>query len=130
MKENYKGIGKRKTSIAKVYLEEGSGFITVNGKEFSDFFKSNAGEEDKIKAPLIILNLIKSYNLKIFVRGGGISSRIDAIRLALSKALCKVDTNFRSELKSNFFLKRDSRIKERRKYGLRKARKAPQYSKR
>ncbi len=130
MNEVYTGIGKRKTSVAKAYLQEGSGTIKINGKSFLDFFASNSGEEEKIKTPLVLVNAINSYDLNIFVKGGGIMSRIDAIRLAISKTLCKADPNNRAILKSNFLLNRDSRIKERRKYGLRKARKAPQYSKR
>lgn len=130
MIEIYTGIGKRKTSIAKAYLVEGSGLIKINGKEFSEFFSSNLGEEEKIKSPLILLNLINSIDINIFVKGGGISSRIEAIRLAISKSLCKLNSEHRAKLKANFFLNRDSRIKERRKYGLKKARKAPQYSKR
>ncbi len=127
MNKIYTGIGKRKTSVAKAYVQEGSGVIKINGKEFSDFFQSNSGEEEKIKSPLILLNLINLYDINIFVKGGGVTSRIDAIRLAISKSLCGIDPENRGKLKSNFFLNRDSRIKERRKYGLRKARKAPQY---
>ena len=130
MEENYKAIGKRKTSIAKVYLENGSGKIVVNGKSLKDYFLSQCGEEEKIKTPLILLNLVKAYDLKIFVKGGGISAQIDAIRLGISKALSEIKQEYRSVLKKNFLLNRDARIKERRKYGLRKARKAPQYSKR
>ncbi len=131
MTETYIGIGKRKTSVAKAYLQEGSGVIKINGKEFSNFFRSNPGEEDKIKSPLIMLNVANLYDLNIFIRGGGISSRIEAIRLAVSKSLCQLDPEKnRAKLKAAYFLNRDSRIKERRKYGLRKARKAPQYSKR
>lgn len=130
MQENYKAIGKRKTSIAKVYLETGSGKIVVNGKSLKDYFLSQCGEEEKIKTPLILLNLVKAYDLKIFVNGGGISAQIDAIRLGISKALSEIKQEYRSVLKRNFLLNRDARIKERRKYGLRKARKAPQYSKR
>ena len=130
MVEVYTGIGKRKTSIAKAYLQDGSGNIKVNGKDFLDFFRSNLGEEEKIKSPLLLVNVIKLYDVNIFVKGGGISSRIEAIRLAISKSLCKIDSEHRAKLKIKFFLNRDSRIKERRKYGLKKARKAPQYSKR
>ncbi len=130
MKEIYKGIGKRKTSVAKAYLKKGTGLIKINEKEFSEFFKGNRGEEEKIKTPLILLDLLKSYDVNILVHGGGISARVEAIRLAISKALCTLDLTHRSKLKAHFFLNRDSRIKERRKYGLRKARKAPQYSKR
>ncbi len=130
MNEVYTGIGKRKTSVAKAYLTEGSGIIKINGKNFLEFFRSNLGEEEKIKSPLILLNLINTYDLNIIVKGGGISSRIEAIRLAISKSLCSLNLENRGKLKANFFLNRDSRIKERRKYGLKKARKAPQYTKR
>lgn len=130
MKEIYKGIGKRKTSIATAYITKGSGLITINKKKFADFFNSNLGEEDKIKSPLILLDLTQLYDVNVLIKGGGISSRIEAIRLAISKSLCQLNIEYRAKLKANFFLNRDSRIKERRKYGLKKARKAPQYSKR
>ena len=130
MKEIYRGIGKRKTSIAAAYITKGSGLITINKKKFADFFNSNLGEEDKIKSPLILLDLTQLYDINILIKGGGISSRIEAIRLAISKSLCQLNIEYRAKLKANFFLNRDSRIKESRKYGLKKARKAPQYSKR
>jgi small subunit ribosomal protein S9 len=130
MQENYKAVGKRKTSIAKVYLKSGSGKINVNTKELKEYFASQCGEEEKIKSPLILLSLLQTYDLEIFVKGGGICAQIDAIRLAISRALSKIKPEYRSTLKSNFLLNRDARIKERRKYGLRKARKAPQFSKR
>jgi small subunit ribosomal protein S9 len=126
-----KGIGKRKTSVATVYLTQGSGKITLNKTPFSTYLQSVGDEANSIKKPLYLVNLEDQYNLDIFVKGGGVSGQIDAIRLALSRALSLIDPiNFRPILRKNLCLRRDSRIKERRKYGLKKARKASQYSKR
>jgi small subunit ribosomal protein S9 len=124
------GLGKRKTSIANVFLKDGSGIITVNGKTFEHFFSAVGEERETIKIPLILLNLNNKYDIEIKVKGGGITGQLDAIRLAISKALSKMNTEYRPLLKQNLLLRRDSRIKERRKYGLKKARKASQYSKR
>jgi small subunit ribosomal protein S9 len=126
----YTGIGKRKTSVAKVFLKEGSGVITVNNKTFEDFFAGVAEERDLIKTPFILVNLINKYDVFINVKGGGISGQLDAIRLAISKSICTISNEYRQILNSQLFLRRDARIKERRKYGLKKARKASQYSKR
>jgi small subunit ribosomal protein S9 len=126
----YTGIGKRKTSVAKVFLKEGSGVITVNNKTFEDFFAGVAEERDLIKTPFILVNLMNKYDVFINVKGGGISGQLDAIRLAISKSICTISNEYRQILNSQLFLRRDARIKERRKYGLKKARKASQYSKR
>jgi small subunit ribosomal protein S9 len=126
--KNFVGLGKRKTSVAKVFLKEGSGIITWNKKNLDNFFSEINYEQ--IKLPFLLLNLEKKYDIDIKVKGGGISGQLEAIRLAISKALTTIDLKHRPILKQNLFLRRDSRIKERRKYGLRKARKAPQYSKR
>jgi small subunit ribosomal protein S9 len=126
----YTGIGKRKTSVAKVFLKEGSGVITVNNKTFEDFFAGVAEERDLIKTPFILVNLMNKYDVFISVKGGGISGQLDAIRLAISKSICTISNEYRQILNSQLFLRRDARIKERRKYGLKKARKASQYSKR
>jgi len=126
----HSGLGKRKTSIAKVFLKEGSGIIKVNQKTFENFFSGVGSEREIIKNPLILLNLNNKYDIDIKVKGGGITGQLDAIRLAISKALSTINTEYRPVLKQNLFLRRDSRIKERRKYGLKKARKASQYSKR
>jgi small subunit ribosomal protein S9 len=126
----YEGIGKRKTSVAKVFLKEGSGIITVNKKLFEDFFSGVAEEREILKTPLILVNLNNKYDIAIHVKGGGISSQMDAIRLAISKAICTINNDYRPILNQFLLLRRDSRIKERRKYGLKKARKASQYSKR
>ena len=126
----YSGIGKRKTSVAKVFLKPGSGLIKVNNQPFEKFFLGMNEERELIKNPLILVNLNNIYDINILVQGGGISSQLDAIRLAISKAICTINSENRQILNQNMLLRRDSRIKERRKYGLKKARKASQYSKR
>jgi small subunit ribosomal protein S9 len=126
----YTGIGKRKTSVAKVFLKEGSGVIKVNNKLFEDFFSGVGEERELLKNPFILVNVSNKYDLDVKVKGGGISSQMDAIRLAIAKALCTVNNEYRQTFNENLLLRRDSRIKERRKYGLKKARKASQYSKR
>jgi small subunit ribosomal protein S9 len=126
----YPGLGKRKTSIAKVFLKAGSGIITVNQKSFDNFFCGVGHDRELIKTPLVLLNILNNYDIDIKVKGGGITSQLEAIRLAISKALSVINIEYRPILKQNLFLRRDSRIKERRKYGLKKARKASQYSKR
>lgn len=126
----YTGIGKRKTSVAKVFLEEGSGDFKVNNQLLDKFYAGVGEEKELLKSPFIFVNLINKYNVDIKVKGGGISSQMDAIRLAIAKAICNIDEKYRPILNQNLLLRRDSRIKERRKYGLKKARKASQYSKR
>ena len=126
----YTGLGKRKTSVAKVFLQNGSGVIQVNNKPFETFFLGIGEERELIKNPLILVNLNNIYDIDIQVSGGGISSQLDAIRLAISRAICNISKENRQVLHQNLLLRRDSRIKERRKYGLKKARKASQYSKR
>ena len=128
--QTYSAIGKRKTSIAKVFLKKGSGNITINEKNFKDFFASTVEERELIKTPLLLVKVTNNYDISVIVKGGGVSSQLGAIRLAIAKSLCEIDKSYRPILKQNSLLTRDSRIKERRKYGLRKARKAPQYSKR
>jgi small subunit ribosomal protein S9 len=126
----YTGIGKRKTSVAKVFLAEGSGIITINTKKFEDFFAGVGEEKELIKTPFVLVNLNNQYNIDIHVHGGGVTSQLEAIRLAIAKAICTIDSEYRHVFKQKLLLRRDSRIKERRKYGLKKARKASQYSKR
>jgi small subunit ribosomal protein S9 len=126
----YTGIGKRKTSVAKVFLQNGSGIITVNNKSFEDFFLGLGEEREIVKNPLVLVNLNNIYDIDIKVHGGGITSQLDATRLAIAKAICNINNENRQILNQNLLLRRDSRIKERRKYGLKKARKASQYSKR
>lgn len=123
-------IGKRKTSIANIKLTDGKGIITVNGRSFQDYFHSFQEEAQSIKRPLILTNYSSLTDIEIKVSGGGLSSQLDAIRLAIAKFLCKEQPSVRSILKQSLLLRRDSRVKERKKYGLKKARKASQYSKR
>ena len=126
----YSGIGKRKTSVAKIFLKEGSGVITVNNKSFEESFLTLKEERELIKNPLILVNLNNTYDIDIKVKGGGMNSQLDAVKLAIAKAICTINSEYRSILNQQLLLRRDSRIKERRKYGLKKARKASQYSKR
>lgn len=123
------GTGRRKSSIARVRLIEGKGNITVNGKELDKFF----GEETLkviVKQPLTVTNTLDKYDVICKVCGGGFSGQAGAIRHGIARALNEANAEYRPELKANGFLTRDSRMKERKKYGLKKARKAPQFSKR
>jgi|TARA_B110000240_G_C13320959_1_gene377059 small subunit ribosomal protein S9 len=126
----YAGIGKRKCAVAKVFLREGSGAITVNEKPFNIFFSGAGIEREMIKKPFLVANVATQYDIAVKIHGGGVNAQLEAIQLAISKAICLIDQNSRSVLSKNFLLRRDARIKERRKYGLKKARKASQYSKR
>jgi len=129
-KLTYSAIGKRKTSVAKIFLTEGTGIITINNKNFEEYFLAIGEEGEIIKNPLILVNLNNKYDLHIIVKGGGITGQLEAIQLAISKAICLINKEYRTIFNQNLLLRRDSRIKERRKYGLKKARKASQYSKR
>lgn len=126
----YTGIGKRKTSVAKVFLSEGSGNISINNKSLEDFFNSIGEERDLLKNPFILTELNNKYDVNVKVQGGGVSAQFDAIQLAIVKAICAIDVEYRKIFNQFLLLRRDSRIKERRKYGLKKARKASQFSKR
>lgn len=124
------GIGKRKRAIARVFLTVGDGNLIVNHTEGNSYFQYNETYLNNIWLPLEKLNLEKQFDILVFVHGGGLTGQSLAIQLGLSRFLCKKNSDYRKTLKSFGFLTRDSRIKERKKYGLRKARKAPQYSKR
>jgi len=130
LENSYTGLGKRKCAVAKIFLTEGSGTITVNGKSFDKFFSGASIESEMIKNPLILLNLTDKYDINVRISGGGVTAQLEAIKLGIAKAMCQIDNNYREILNQHFLLTRDSRIKERRKYGLKKARKASQYSKR
>lgn len=126
----YYAIGKRKTAIAKIYLQEGKDIIIINNKLFQNYFQNYLEKLYIIKLPFIICNIIKKYNITIYVKGGGLFAQIDAIKLGIARAICQINYNYKSILKKFLLLKRSSKIKERRKYGLKKARKASQFSKR
>lgn len=126
---NYYGTGRRKCSVAKVRLVTGQGRIQVNGKEIGDYFGRKVLEVI-VRQPLEITGTSDKYDVIVSVEGGGVTGQAGAVRHGLARALLHVDDTFRSSLKKAGFLTRDPRMKERRKYGLKKARKAPQFSKR
>nr|YP_009730745.1 30S ribosomal protein S9 [Cladosiphon okamuranus]QAY80982.1 30S ribosomal protein S9 [Cladosiphon okamuranus] len=133
---NIYGIGRKKESTAIVYLvpfSESTSTVTceVNGHKAEHYFQQNFTYLNQINLPLKTVKLDKKYKIIANVKGGGLTGQADSIKLAIARALCKVDKlNFRPILKFEGFLTRDARVKERRKYGLKKARKASQYSKR
>ena len=122
-------IGRRKTSVARVYLQPGKGEITVNNKEMTDYFPVDI-MQIIVKQPLQTVEADGKYDIKVNVDGGGVKGQAEAVRLAISRALCEVDGEFRAPLKKEGFLTRDSRMVERKKYGRRKARRRFQFSKR
>jgi small subunit ribosomal protein S9 len=126
----YWGTGRRKSAIARVRLVPGSGQLTINGKPGDLYLQFNAGYLAVTKAPLETLGLDSEYDILVNVRGGGLTGQADSIRLGVARALCQLDPDNRKPLKVEGYLTRDPRAKERKKYGLHKARKAPQYSKR
>ncbi len=122
-------LGKRKSAIAKVRLFlDGEGKTTLNGESFQKYFYSTLVEN--ALAPLALTDNLKKYDVEVTVQGGGKPSQSDAIRLGISRALTQIDIGHRTALKHAGFLRRDSRIKERKKPGLRRARRAPQFAKR
>jgi small subunit ribosomal protein S9 len=125
-----KTTGRRKTAIAQAKIQPGSGNFFVNGKTVQEYLAGSPGLVLTAQAPLAILEVTNNYDTFITVNGGGLAAQAEAIRLAIARALCLMDSNYRSLLKVQGFLTRDAREKERRKYGLKKARKAPQFSKR
>jgi small subunit ribosomal protein S9 len=126
----YFGIGRRKTSVAKVILVPGTGSMVVNHKPGELYLQFNSQYINASKGALIQLGLENAYDMYVNTHGGGIKGQADAIKLGVARALCYISADNRSTLKTAGFLTRDSRSKERKKYGLRKARKAPQFSKR
>ena len=128
-KENI-GLGKRKQASARVFLIPGEGNLIINKVSGDKYLQYNDSYLNLVWSPLQKLNLEKNYDVVALVKGGGLTGQAEAIQLGIARLLCKMDSENRSVLKPFGFLTRDSRIKERKKYGLRKARKAPQYSKR
>lgn len=122
-------IGRRKTSVARLFLQSGKGNITVNSKDFKVYFPTEILQAI-VQQPLATSNVEGSFDLKVNVDGGGPSGQAEAIRLAISRALCEIDPENRPALKKEGFLTRDPRMVERKKYGRRKARKKFQFSKR
>ena len=130
-KENivYYGTGRRKNAIARVRLVEGTGKITINKKDIEEFFGLETLKVI-VRQPLTVTNTLAKYDVIATVKGGGFTGQAGALRHGIARALNEANSEYRPALKSNGFLTRDSRMKERKKYGLKKARKAPQYKKR
>jgi len=128
--KNNIGIGKRKQATARVFLIPGSGNLIINKTSGDKYLQYNSNYLNIVWAPLEKLNLDKQFDIVALVNGGGLTGQVQSIQLGVARLLCKMDQKNRPILKPCKFLTRDSRIKERKKYGLRKARKAPQYSKR
>jgi small subunit ribosomal protein S9 len=129
MSEQYLGTGRRKSSVARVVLTQGTGEFVINGRSFEEYIPSAATRLD-VSQPLTISNTQGKFNISVNVFGGGITGQAGAIRLGITRALLEVDPELRKILKPAGLITRDPRSKERKKYGLKKARRAPQFSKR
>jgi len=122
-------IGRRKTAVARVYVSKGKGNITVNKKDVNTYFPT-ATLQYKVNQPLVMTNNEKDFDVKVNVFGGGVTGQAEAVRLALSRAMCELNEENRSILKPEGLLTRDPRMVERKKFGQKKARKKFQFSKR
>ncbi|MGC2310492.1 MAG: 30S ribosomal protein S9 [Candidatus Babeliaceae bacterium] len=125
----FHGIGRRKTAVARAWLRLGKGALEVNGRDFKDYFDTEASLLAAI-APLKAYAKSQHYDVKINVKGGGLSGQADAVKLAIARALLEIDENMRPLLRQNGFLTSDSRVKERKKYGQKAARRKFQFVKR
>ena len=128
-KARYYGTGRRKSSVARVYLVPGTGKVTINKREMDDYFTLD-NLKTIVRQPLELTDTQDKYDVLVNVKGGGFTGQAGAIRHGISRALLEIDADYRPALKKAGFLTRDPRMKERKKYGLRGARRAPQFSKR
>ena len=124
------GLGRRKSATARARLYAGKGELTINDKTAAEYFSENKTLVAELTDPLALVGKQKDFDITVKVKGGGLAGQVDAIKLAIAKALTVAHTDLRSTLKKAEFLKRDPREKERKKYGLRSARKREQFSKR
>ena len=132
MSQYYEGIGRRKRSTARVRIypgNEGSGSFNVNGKEVKDYF-TRLGDYEVLAGPLVDTELMGTMDITVLVKGGGVTGQRDAVRLGLARALVKYEEDLRPKLREGGHMTRDPRVKERKKPGLKRARKAPTYTKR
>jgi small subunit ribosomal protein S9 len=129
MAENYYGTGRRKTSVARVTIQDGTGNFTFNGKEINQYFPSPLMRMT-VEKPFKVVNLEAKFDVVVNVQGSGLSAQADAVSLGISRALIKMDSELRPKLKKAGLLTRDARKVERKKYGLKKARRAEQFTKR
>jgi small subunit ribosomal protein S9 len=127
--QNYYGTGRRKCSVARVRVFPGTGRVVINKRDLSDYFVRSI-QQNAVLQPLRVCGVEGKYDVVVNVNGGGISGQAGAVRHGIARALLQVDDEFRAPLKKAGLLTRDPRMKERHKYGLKKARKAPQFSKR
>nr|YP_010338514.1 ribosomal protein S9 [Rhodaphanes brevistipitata]UNJ18464.1 ribosomal protein S9 [Rhodaphanes brevistipitata] len=127
---NLNAVGRRKSSVARVQIQKGNGNIKINGIEVNHYLQYSAKYLQYLKEPLTTVQMEDEIDIIVNVNGGGISGQCGAIRLGVARALCKMNGEYRANLKQEGCLTRDARVKERKKYGLKKARKASQYSKR
>ncbi len=126
----YEGLGRRKTATARVRLHpDGNGNMVINGKPTREYFHRESDWQN-MQAPLAVTGTLGQFDVTVQVKGGGITGQSEAVRMGIARALLKVNPEFRSALRQAGFLTRDSRMKERKKPGLKRARKAPQYTKR
>ena len=125
----YLGTGRRKSSVARVYLRSGKGTITINGRSFEEYIPSAAVRLDVLQ-PLELTETTNKFDILVNVFGGGLTGQAGAIRLGIARASMEVNPDYRATLKPAGLITRDPRAKERKKYGLKKARRAPQFSKR
>lgn len=127
--EYFEGIGRRKESSARVRISSGAGAVVVNEKPAEEYFP-RYGDVDRIREPMRVTELEGKLDVSVLVNGGGVTGQVDAVRHGLARALLKMDENFRPVLRKAGLLTRDARVKERKKPGLKGARKAPTYTKR
>nr|YP_009550255.1 ribosomal protein S9 [Tisochrysis lutea]YP_009873648.1 ribosomal protein S9 [Isochrysis galbana]AUM82557.1 ribosomal protein S9 [Tisochrysis lutea]QKW88531.1 ribosomal protein S9 [Isochrysis galbana] len=126
----YTATGRRKEAVAKVKLQPGAGALIVNEKSGELYFQYNSEYLNQLRAPLTTLGLATDYDIHVTASGGGVKGQADAVKLAVARAVCQMASEKRAVLKPEGYLTRDYRSKERKKYGLKKARRAPQFSKR
>ena len=126
----YYGTGKRKTSIARVYLRNGSGEVTLNGKAMDDYFGGHEALKMIVRQPFAVTETTGKFDVVVTLDGGGVASQASAIRHGITRALCEFNAELRKKLKKAGLITRDARIKERKKYGQKGARRRVQFSKR
>jgi len=125
----YRGTGRRKSSVARVMIKPGSGQISINGRDMENYFPIEIIRQEALR-PLTLVGLTERMDIRVNVNGGGVSGQAGAIRHGIARALLAYDGGLRPQLKEKGYLTRDARVVERKKYGLKKARRAPQFSKR
>jgi len=125
----YYGTGRRKSAVARVFLRPGSGEFKVNGKGYEEYFVTEA-QRQSAKSPLVLTETISTFNVVATVSGGGVNGQADAVRMGLARALQEFNAELRGKMKAEGFMTRDARMKERKKYGQKGARKRFQFSKR